>query len=352
MMLAPHVLPGERGTSDHIYHHQGDEGSTGQGRLQTRVFQQSVTLTAKMWPDDNGTAPPSSPGGWKWGSWRIPSEYLPLLVGTVCGGALLVLILVAAIIWRCCIMPRRDKAYCTRMGEEMATRQRGGIPPLPSHSAVYAAPKSGQWAYCSRLVGPPNPPMPPPGPGSHWFYNSRVLGPSNLERLEPCPLPRSVSCIQGQNHTLVPSGSCSEERRRPISQPIRFGPCDPVSSEVRQNQLPEISEFTAQTSQYASSSILDEVGSRGGEPPPGPAVLKTRSLPAWVRSRSRPLSTEDDLAELYAKVNFSKKRKNRMRNDEAAIIALSKSRSQYLHKDTDSLVDNEAVIVYDERTAL
>ncbi|KAJ8892805.1 hypothetical protein PR048_005386 [Dryococelus australis] len=43
-------------------------------------------------------------------------------------------------------------------------------------------------------------------------------------------------------------------------------------------------------------------------------------------------------------VNFSKKRKNRMRNDEAAIIALSKSRSQYLHKDTDSLVDNEAVI--------
>jgi len=41
-----------------------------------------------------------------------------------------------------------------------------------------------------------------------------------------------------------------------------------------------------------------------------------------------------------------------MRNDEAAIIALSKSRSQYLHKDTDSLVDNEAVIVYDERTAL
>lgn len=52
------------------------------------------------------------------------------------------------------------------------------------------------------------------------------------------------------------------------------------------------------------------------------------------------------------KVNFSKKRKNRMRNDEAAIIALSKSRSQFLHKDTDSLVDNEAVIVYDERTAL
>lgn len=52
-------------------------------------------------------------------------------------------------------------------------------------------------------------------------------------------------------------------------------------------------------------------------------------------------------------VNFSKKRKNRMRNGEAAIIAMSKSRSQFLNnKDTDILVDNEAVIVYDERTAL
>lgn len=41
-----------------------------------------------------------------------------------------------------------------------------------------------------------------------------------------------------------------------------------------------------------------------------------------------------------------------MRNDEAAIIALSKSQSQFFNKDTDILVDNEAVIVYDERTAL
>lgn len=46
-----------------------------------------------------------------------------------------------------------------------------------------------------------------------------------------------------------------------------------------------------------------------------------------------------------------------MHNDSAAAIALNKSRSQFIHfpfmhKDTDSLVDNEAVVVYDERTAL
>lgn len=41
-----------------------------------------------------------------------------------------------------------------------------------------------------------------------------------------------------------------------------------------------------------------------------------------------------------------------MRNNEAAVIALSKSPSQLSHKDTAGLVNNEAVIVYDERTEL
>ena len=68
-----------------------------------------------------------------------------------------------------------------------------------SHSAVYAAPKSGQWAYCSRLVGPPF----QPGPGSHWFYNSRVLSPTNLERLDPGPLTRSTSCAPPSRHAGV-----------------------------------------------------------------------------------------------------------------------------------------------------
>lgn len=56
-------------------------------------------------------------------------------------------------------------------------------------------------------------------------------------------------------------------------------------------------------------------------------------------------------------MNFSKKRKNRMRNDSAAAIAMNRSgtnpsKMPFIHKDTDSLVDNEAVVVFDERTAL
>lgn len=100
--------------------------------------------------------------------------------------------------------------------------------------------------------------------------------------------------------------------------------------------------------------MLDDGGSLDGDALS--EAMRTRSLPSSVRNRQRPLASDEDLDELYAKVNFSKKRKNRMRHDEAAIIAISKSRSQFLDKmeeaDNDTLADNEAVIVYNERTAL
>ncbi|XP_022249415.1 uncharacterized protein LOC111087354 [Limulus polyphemus] len=84
-------------------------------------------------------------------------------------------------------------------------------------------------------------------------------------------------------------------------------------------------------------------------------ATKTRSLPLWGRSHPRPLSSEDDHSELFAEVIFSKKRKNRMRNDSAAAIALNRSMTsfpQLKQKDTSPLVDNETFVVYNERTEL
>lgn len=51
-------------------------------------------------------------------------------------------------------------------------------------------------------------------------------------------------------------------------------------------------------------TVLDECGSRRDifAPSIGGTILKTQSLPACVRSKTRPLSTADDPAELYAKV--------------------------------------------------
>lgn len=48
-------------------------------------------------------------------------------------------------------------------------------------------------------------------------------------------------------------------------------------------------------------TVLDEFGTKD-DTITGESALKTRSLPAWVRSKPRPLSTEDDLNDLYAKV--------------------------------------------------
>lgn len=97
---------------------------------------------------------------------------------------------------------------------------------------------------------------------------------------------------------------------------------------------------------------------------------RTRSLPAWGKLKQRPITITDDIANLYIKVcitflhyfpncifnwtsflqmNLSKKRRNRMRNDEAAIIALCRSRSQNL---SGIPFEREGVVVYDERTEL
>ncbi|XP_052863166.1 G-box-binding factor-like [Anopheles cruzii] len=97
---------------------------------------------------------------------------------------------------------------------------------------------------------------------------------------------------------------------------------------------------------YASSGVINDDNEGDTS-----TSYRTRSLPSWGKNRQRPLSNADDLEELYAKVNFSKKRRNRMRNDEAAIIALCRSRSQNLAA-LPLATDQDAVVVYDERTAL
>ncbi|GBP70032.1 hypothetical protein EVAR_46274_1 [Eumeta japonica] len=62
------------------------------------------------------------------------------------------------------------------------------------------------------------------------------------------------------------------------------------------NQVPDTRE---QAAQYASSSMLDELDTSANID-----ALKTRSLPAFLRPKPRPLSTEDDLQQLYAKGNY------------------------------------------------
>lgn len=83
--------------------------------------------------------------------------------------------------------------------------------------------------------------------------------------------------------------------------------------------------------------------------PENPNAYKTRSLPS--KHKQRPVSSIEDLDELYSKVNFSKKLRNRMTNDEAAIIAFCRSKSQNLSQ-SQGPKGEDAIVIYDERTAL
>ncbi|KAL1496944.1 hypothetical protein ABEB36_007990 [Hypothenemus hampei] len=295
-----------------------------------------------MWPSsESGSAKSLAP----------PSGQLPLLAAVFCGAALVVALLGACLLYWCCVMPRRDnKHYCLRKVDPNMSNTTSTQHPPPhypaSQTAVFIEQTRCGWGYTNRLIAGGGPLQPNP-----WYTGRMIGGPHCTHCPGICPVPRSSSNPGTEaNNTTAFSHS---KKQRPVSQPIPSTVMINGDTTAKET-LPDISEFSPNSPQYASSSILDEVSGsiKEGDPQLEEPGLKTRSLPAWVRSKPRPLSTEDDLNDLYAKVNFSKKRKNRMRNDEAAIIALSKSRSQFLHKDTDSLVDNEAVIVYDERTAL
>ncbi|XP_063617247.1 uncharacterized protein LOC134790409 [Cydia splendana] len=139
--------------------------------------------------------------------------------------------------------------------------------------------------------------------------------------------------VQVSRHSRPASYSGEAERRARAARPP---PPPPAPLDPREHAAVADRD---QVAQYASSGMLDELSTSTSID-----ALKTRSLPAFLRPKPRPLSTEDDLQQLYAKVSLSKKYKSRMRSEHAAIIALSKSRSQFF--------DADAVIVYDQRTAL
>ncbi|KAK3921916.1 Interference hedgehog [Frankliniella fusca] len=369
-----------------------------------------------MWPEDSDADGAAGAGGWS--SWRVSGEHLPLVVGGVAGGALIVMLVVAAVVWRLCVL-RRDKQYRVRMGES-APETRPVQPVMPSESAVFASPVSGRWAYQSRLLGdgsgsPRGSSTPPAGlhspslgpsmgfagtplgtphatphatpPPQAWVYGDTIVAEARSASASASPaVHRSVSLqLAHQSPGSLAGGrrypvGYSRAAGRPLSAVSSMGSysagCSPATPRHSaalpppppEFLLPDICEFnpgaSCSSAQYASSSVLDEGGSLDGQDADGEA-LRTRSLPSSVRNKQRQRQGQgqaqgqdaDDPDELYAKVNFSKKRKNRMRHDEAAIIAISKSRSQFLDKmaaeqDDDALVDNEAVIVYNERTAL
>ena len=132
--------------------------------------------------------------------------------------------------------------------------------------------------------------------------------------------------------------------------------------------------------------VLDQTGARNtgqwaadcGRVLSGDDDLKTRSLPSWARSKNPRSATDyhDKVSPPPLTISHSPltnvhlasgqvkgpsmtstvapKRQHGLRHDAAALIAMSKSKSNTSSAGQDrvSLVNSEAVIVFDERTAL
>ncbi|XP_050528855.1 uncharacterized protein LOC126898642 isoform X2 [Daktulosphaira vitifoliae] len=311
-------------------------------KLHTTVFQQSTTLTAKMWPPDM-----TSSFDWNWNilGWQMNKDQFSVII--ICTIIVIVLISTALvfIIWYCCFCNKKTEENNGEEAQRSTTN-------LPGYSTVFLDPKTGNFVYSNRIVE-----LFPEREGSpdNWFFNDQV------DEIPPPPPPMIINSSVPRSASVPPIKQlqsfdpCIREIKKSLNNVNSEEPhLNYIDNETQHNpkcpmpdSLPQISEFNPQ--QFTSSSFLDNCEKWDGKS----LTMRTRSLPANCRSKKRPFSTSDNINELYAKVNFSKKRKNRMRNDEAAIIAMSKSRSQFLNnKDTDVLVENEAVIVYDERTAL
>lgn len=323
----------------------------------SQLFQQSVTLRAFM--EGSPTSGTVTDTGWF--IWGITEAQLPILVGAAAGGFVLMLTLLGLVVWRCCQHQKdKEKQYCFQKSVEEIERR------PPNNNSLKSRTSNDSVVFIGTTRSVCTSHLKPQDDDEETGRTSNCIS-----RSQSAPLKGKELCNSSLKATMP--------KRRPHSQPLRYSSTDitfaPHLHHAQQHtypqrhtldgQLPGIPEIRLLSTETLDSESQSSSYSAYDFPfpqhhlqiDPNSATLKTRSLPTWVRSRPRPLSTEDDLNELYAKVNFNKKRKNRMRNDSAAAIALNKSRSQFIHfafmhKDTDSLVDNEAVVVYDERTAL
>ncbi|GAB0086918.1 G-box-binding factor-like [Sergentomyia squamirostris] len=257
------------------------------------IYQQSVTLTARMWPPVE-----AGPQRTVWG--------LPAIVWGVVIGCTIVGVLVLATLFFCCwLLPRSRKFLSpSRCGAAVTSTS------ADAGGSIIMAHNQQSWTGVPPQYSAPAPPL------AHSTSGGKEMATSAIAHSSRDYAPSAQFC------SLVP-------------------PCH------QQGQIPDTHKsMWAINPLYASSSVLSE----------SEESYRTRSLPhgpLWGKgAKQRPVSTgviTDDLEELYAKVNFSKKRRNRMRNDEAAIIALCRSRSQNLAV---LPMEREGIVVYDERTAL
>jgi len=293
-----------------------------------KLFEESVTFIAQLQNEDGSTGliPPMD-RPWIIGNWRIPNKHFPVIIGVSSGILILLLTITILIAWRCCRYQKlREKNFAMQ-----STVEEG-------RSAVFTPPPTNSTltrSYPSILVMPMSKPASPLTVHSKLQANQQEL----ISLTAETPTSKRKVALLSESPQLQQRHSCDDMSQVGMGCYIGF-------------DLPDLPDLH-NTSPSAWTTVTDHNGtiknSSSGSCLSDDPEMKTRSLPAWVRNKSQQPNNEHHgyIKEMQHNSIAPKRSHHTLRHDTAALIAQSKTK-----QDRVSLVSNEAVIVFDERTAL
>ncbi|XP_019613990.1 PREDICTED: uncharacterized protein LOC109461951 [Branchiostoma belcheri] len=223
----------------------------------------------------------------------------------------------------------------TKVGQPSPTRSLPRRQPSPSDSSASRSKGRDSGSQNGSL------------PGSSRQSLTSDTYPSTLD---PSHLPSKSLTQNGspprRGRQLSPKGSTRELYRGHQKTPSRSSAAGSSSG----RSLPETPLSTPVSSVGRSghlSTPVSSVGRSGGKR----SRKSKHSTPSGSGLSASDLEgVPPDVKQLYAQVDLSKKRKNRMKRDHAAAIA--RALSQEGEKDVGGILDDKAVVVFRERTAL
>ncbi|XP_054157033.1 putative uncharacterized protein DDB_G0277255 isoform X2 [Oppia nitens] len=333
--------------------------------------------------NNNDTTEPIANGHYDWpasGSWMFSNRDVPILIGAAAGAiGLIVILLLAALIWHCCQYMNTQKTSLDDGGSDSQRNSVGSRTsnlyinnPMDSSTGLIIGQKN------SSAITREQTSLKRSTTGSSISHNNNIRDNSALQTNNTqTPIIESIDRHGRHQQLTVCDNLCAvdidkeeeeddeavnEDNVNDNSRRRRQQSVDTKSLEMELNQKNEsINNYHQRshmyiTSKHNNTNINNQINTTDD------MIYKSKSLPWSQSNKHKSVTIDDEVHEFGAKVNFSKKRKNRMRNDSAAAIALNRSGGtdtniiktslRHSHKDTDTLVDNEAVVVYDERTAL
>ncbi|KAG8194574.1 hypothetical protein JTE90_013314 [Oedothorax gibbosus] len=331
-------------------------------------LQQSVTLVAlKHKTASNATVAPDTlhPN-----LFFGVSEDVPLLIGAIIGASLvIVLCILILIFWKCCsrmtILSKKKQYWLQPKDSHIKGKFK--VPVVQSNSVVflglkptqrfeYIREKSSENCAITKFVT---------NSSNEAFHSASLDYSLNCSMSKPCP---EIIVSGAEKHVSENPAFNRTDSTNSVSQTCSVISVSPIldrtsthtthSNILSSNDcnIPEVivhRESPAGIRRNFYSGTFDQHSLYSYESRVGSSEVDLKKCRfTWSNYSLRPASGTDGYYDLFQKANFCKKRKNRMRSDIAAAIALNRSQSPQLNKDTDLLVENTVEVVSDERTTL